>query len=64
MSGDEPARAGHTRHCRHCLGGGCPGDCMIGDAQCIHGWNAARPRDVTWRVLLDRRFWHRVLWGR
>jgi hypothetical protein len=37
---------------------------MTGDGQCIHGWNGARPPDFTWRVLLDRRWWHRVLWGR
>jgi len=59
--GDGRARAGHTRHC---LGDGCRGDCMTGDGQCIHGWNGARPPDFTWRVLLDRRWWHRVLWGR
>lgn len=55
-----------TRHCRHCLGDGCDGGCLIsgGGGQCIHGWNGARPRGVTWRVLLDRRWWHRVLWGR
>jgi hypothetical protein len=51
------------RHCRHCLGD-CNGDCLLGSGQCIHGWNGARPRDVTWRILLDRRWWHRVLWGR
>ena len=62
--GDGRPRAGHARHCRHCLGDGCRGDCMTGDGQCIHGWNGARPPDFTWRVLLDRRWWHRVLWGR
>jgi hypothetical protein len=50
------------RHCRHCLGGGCPGDCLLGDGQCIHGWNDRRPR-FTWRVVLTRRWWRRVLWG-
>jgi hypothetical protein len=57
------------RHCRHCLGGGCPGGdlpgtCLLGDGQCIHGWNGKRPPGVTWRVVLTRRWWHRVLWGR
>lgn len=64
MNGDGRPRAGPARHCRHCLGDGCSGDCMTGDGQCIHGWNGARPADFTWRVLLDRRWWHRVLWGR
>jgi hypothetical protein len=50
--------AGRPRHCRHCLLGGCPG------GQCIHGWNGRRPPGVTGRILLDRRWWHRVLWGR
>jgi len=36
---------------------------MLGDGQCIHGWNGHRPRHFTWRVLLMRRWWHRVLWG-
>jgi hypothetical protein len=36
---------------------------MLGDGQCIHGWNGKRPREFTWRVLLMRRWWHRVLWG-
>jgi hypothetical protein len=44
--------------------GGCPGTCLLGDGQCIHGWNGKRPPGVTWRVLLTRRWWHRVLWGR
>ncbi|HET9081173.1 MAG TPA: hypothetical protein VFO01_11755 [Trebonia sp.] len=51
-------------HCRHCLGDGCAGDCLLSDGQCIHGWNGRRPRELTWLVLLDRRWWHRVLWGR
>jgi hypothetical protein len=49
------------RHCRHCLGD-CPGDCLLDDGQCIHGWNGKRP-GLTWQVLLTRRWWHRVLWG-
>jgi hypothetical protein len=57
MPEDRPAR-----HCRHCAGN-CPGDCLLGGGQCIHGWNGKRPRDVTWRMLLTRRWWHRVLWG-
>jgi hypothetical protein len=36
---------------------------MLGDGQCIHGWNGHRPLHFTWRVLLQRRWWHRVLWG-
>ena len=51
------------RHCRHCLGDGCSGDCLLGDGQCIHGWNGTRPRGLTWQLLLTRRWWHRVLWG-
>jgi hypothetical protein len=51
------------RHCRHCLLGGCSGDCLLGDGQCIHGWNGNRPPGVTWRLLLTRRWWHRILWG-
>jgi hypothetical protein len=53
-----------ARHCRHCAGD-CNGDCLIagGDGQCIHGWNGRRPRQLTWRVLLTRQWWHRVLWG-
>jgi hypothetical protein len=50
-------------HCRHCAGGGCPGDCLLADGQCIHGWNGKRPAQFTWQLLLDRRWWHRVLWG-
>jgi hypothetical protein len=56
--------ARQPRHCRHCLGDNCPGDCLLGDGQCIHGWNGNRPRDVTWRVLLTRAWWHKLLWGR
>jgi hypothetical protein len=49
-------------HCRHCAGN-CGGECLLSDGQCIHGWNGKRPREFTWRVLLNRRWWHRVLWG-
>jgi hypothetical protein len=56
--------AGRLRHCRHCLGAGCPGDCLLPDGTCMHGWNGKRPPALTWRVLLTRRWWHRVLWGR
>ena len=52
------------RHCRHCLGDHCPGDCLLAGGQCIHGWNGNRPRDAPWQLLLTRRWWHRVLWGR
>jgi hypothetical protein len=55
---------GPPRHCRHCLGDHCPGDCLLADGQCIHGWNGNRPRDLRWQLLLTRRWWHRVLWGR
>lgn len=55
--------ARQPRHCRHCLLGGCRGDCLFPDGQCIHGWNGKRHRVVTWRVVRSRRFWHRVLWG-
>jgi hypothetical protein len=53
-----------ARHCRHCLLGGCQGNCLLEDGTCIHGWNGHRPRVFTWRTLLTRRWWHRVLWGR
>ena len=55
---------GKLSHCRHCLGDNCPGDCLLGDGQCIHGWNGKRPAGASWQLLLTRRFWHRVLWGR
>lgn len=58
------SEAGRPRHCRHCLGDSCNGDCLLPDGQCIHGWNGKRPEGVTWRIVLDRRWWHRVLWGR
>lgn len=54
---------GTLRHCRHCLGDNCPGDCLFGDGTCIHGWNGRRPADVTWRALLTRAWWRRILWG-
>jgi len=50
------------RHCRHCWGN-CGGYCLLDDGTCIHGWNGHRPRHHTWRVLLTRRLWNRVLWG-
>jgi hypothetical protein len=43
--------------------GNCPGDCLLDDGQCIHGWNGKRPHDFTWQVVLTRRWWHRVFWG-
>ena len=58
------SEAGRLRHCRHCLGDGCGGECLFPDGTCMHGWNGHRPRDVTWRIVLSRRWWHRVLWGR
>ena len=51
-----------ARHCRHCAGDG-SGECMLGDGQCIHGWNGKRPVPLTWQVLLSRRWWRRVMWG-
>jgi hypothetical protein len=50
------------RHCRHCAGD-CPGDCLLPDGHCIHGWNGKHPRWFTWQLLLNRRWWRRVLWG-
>jgi GTPase SAR1 family protein len=53
-----------ARHCRHCLGD-CPGDCLFGDSGlCIHGWNTKRPRQFSWQMLLTRKWWHRVFWGK
>jgi hypothetical protein len=57
----QPTPPRQPRHCRHCLGD-CPG-CLLDDGQCIHGWNGKRPREFTWRVVLTRRWWDRVLWG-
>jgi hypothetical protein len=54
--------ARQPRHCRHCWGG-CPGDCLLDDGQCIHGWNGNRPQEFSWRVLLTRPWWERLLWG-
>jgi hypothetical protein len=54
--------ARQQRHCRHCAGD-CSGDCLLGDGQCIHGWNEKRPGQFTWQTLLTRRLWDRVLWG-
>jgi hypothetical protein len=51
-----------ARHCRHCAGD-CPGDCLLGDGQCIHGWNGKRPRQLPWQLLTTRRGWRRLLWG-
>jgi hypothetical protein len=58
----EAREAGQPRHCRHCLGD-CPGDCLLGDGQCIHGRNGKRPPQGTWQLLLTRRWWRRLLWG-
>ena len=59
----EATQARQPRHCRHCLGD-CPGGCLLPDGRCIHGWNGKRPREfTTWRLLLNRRWWRRVLWG-
>jgi len=54
--------ASEPRHCRHCLGN-CPGDCLLGDGQCIHGWNDRPGRPFRLPVLLTRRWWNRALWG-
>lgn len=58
----EAREARQPRHCRHCLGD-CPGDCLLGDGQCIHGRNGKRPPQGTWQLLLTRRWWRRLLWG-
>ena len=58
------AECSHRRHCRHCLGDGCGGDCLLGDGQCIHGWNGKLPGPGMWQLVLTRRWWHRILWGR
>ena len=50
------------RHCRHCAGD-CPGDCLVDDFRCIHGWNGKHPRQFRWQLVLTRRWWHRVFWG-
>jgi hypothetical protein len=52
-----------ARHCRHCMGEGCLGNCLIGGGQCIHGWHDKPPGLPRWQLLLTRRWWHRVLWG-
>jgi hypothetical protein len=52
-----------ARHCRHCMGD-CGGGCLISQpGRCIHGWNGKHPRQFSWQLLLNRRWWHRVLWG-
>jgi hypothetical protein len=51
-----------VEHCRHCLGN-CPGDCLLGDGQCIHGWDERPARHFRWQAVLRRRWWDRVLWG-
>jgi len=56
------AEVRRTRHCRHCAGDH-PGDCLLSEGRCIHGWNERPPRQFSWQVLLTRRWWHRVLWG-
>jgi hypothetical protein len=56
------SEARQTRHCRHCWGK-CDGYCLLDDGTCIHGWNGKHPRHFTWRAMLTRRLWVRVLWG-
>jgi hypothetical protein len=53
------------RHCRHCLLGGCRGECVHGqgEGRCIHGWNGKHAREFRWRYLRSRRWWHHVFWG-
>jgi hypothetical protein len=58
----QPVRR-QPRHCRHCLLGGCAGDCLVGGGLCIHGWNEKPPRRFYWRLVVTRRWWRRVLWG-
>jgi EmrB/QacA subfamily drug resistance transporter len=60
MSEARPVR--RARHCRHCAGD-CPGDCLLDNGRCIHGWNEKHPRQFTWQALLRRRWWHQVFWG-
>ena len=45
------------------LRGDCPGDCLLDDFRCIHGWNGKHPRQFRWQLVLTRRWWHRVFWG-
>jgi len=60
----EDGRMPEARHCRHCLGGGCLGDCLTGQpGRCIHGWNGKHRRQLRWQLLLTRKWWHRVFWG-
>jgi len=54
--------ASRIRHCRHCAGD-CPGDCLLDDMRCIHGWNGKHPRQFRLQQLLTKRWWHRVFWG-
>src|SRR5580693_1491175 len=56
-------QAPRSRHCRHCMGD-CPGDCLLSGGQCIHGWNEKPPRRFYWRLVVTRRWWGRVMWGR
>jgi hypothetical protein len=52
------------RHCKHCLGDGCRGDCLIGDTgRCIHGWSGKHPRQFRLRYLVARGWWRQVFWG-
>jgi hypothetical protein len=50
------------RHCRHCLLGDCPGDCLLADGRCIHHVSRGLQK-FGWRALLSRRWWRRVFWG-
>ena len=56
------AEARRARHCRHCLGN-CPGDCLLDNGVCIHGWHEKQSYGFTWRLLITRRWWRRMLWG-
>jgi hypothetical protein len=51
------------RHCRHCWGN-CLGECLLESVRCIHGWNEKPSRQFRWQLLLTRRWWRLVLWGR
>jgi hypothetical protein len=62
LAGRWMSEARQARHCRHCWGK-CDGYCLLADGTCIHGWNGKRPRHFTWRAMLTRRLWVRVLWG-
>jgi hypothetical protein len=54
-----------TRHCRHCMLGGCNGGCLLpgGSGLCIHRPVPRLPPRDRLRLIATRRFWRRLLWG-